>query len=51
VFSVPDTRDRFVKQGAAMPLGTPESFAKHIEAESARYGEVIRKAGIKLEQR
>jgi tripartite-type tricarboxylate transporter receptor subunit TctC len=49
VFSVQDTRDRFVKQGAAMPLGTPEDFARHIAAESARYGEVIRKAGIKLE--
>ena len=49
IFSVEDTRNRFVQQGAAMPLGTPESFSKHIEAESARYGEVIRKAGIKLE--
>jgi tripartite-type tricarboxylate transporter receptor subunit TctC len=49
VFSVPDTRNRFVQQGAAMPLGTPEAFAKFIEAESARYGEVISKAGIKLE--
>jgi tripartite-type tricarboxylate transporter receptor subunit TctC len=50
IFSVTDTRNRFVAQGAAMPLGTPEAFARHIEAESARYGEVIRKAGIKLEQ-
>jgi tripartite-type tricarboxylate transporter receptor subunit TctC len=49
IFSVPDTRNRFVAQGAAMPLGTPEAFAKHIEADSARYGEVIRKAGIKME--
>jgi tripartite-type tricarboxylate transporter receptor subunit TctC len=50
IFSVPDTRNRFVQQGAAMPLGTPEAFAKHIEAESARYGDIIRRAGIKLEQ-
>ena len=49
VFSAPDTRDRFVQQGAAMPLGTPESFGKFIEAESARYGDIIRRAGIKLE--
>ena len=49
VFSVEDTRNRFVQQGAAMPLGTPEAFAQHIKAESARYGDVIRKAGIKLE--
>jgi tripartite-type tricarboxylate transporter receptor subunit TctC len=49
VFSVADTRDRFVEQGAAMPLGTPEAFAKFIRAESDRYGEIISKAGIKLE--
>jgi tripartite-type tricarboxylate transporter receptor subunit TctC len=49
IFSVEDTRNRFVQQGAAMPLGTPEAFARHIKAESDRYGEVIRKAGIKLE--
>jgi tripartite-type tricarboxylate transporter receptor subunit TctC len=49
VFSVKETRDRFVQQGAAMPLGTPEAFAKFIKAESERYGEVISKAGIKLE--
>jgi tripartite-type tricarboxylate transporter receptor subunit TctC len=49
VFSAPDTRDRFVQQGAAVPLGTPEAFAKFIEAESARYGDIIRRAGIKME--
>jgi len=49
VFSVPDTRNRFVQQGAAMPLGTPEAFGQFIKAESDRYGDVIRKAGIKLE--
>lgn len=42
-------RNRFVQQGAAMPLGTPEAFAQFIRAESDRYGEVIAKAGIKLE--
>jgi tripartite-type tricarboxylate transporter receptor subunit TctC len=49
VFSVPETRSRFVEQGAAMPLGTPEAFAKFIEAESVRYGDIIKRAGIKLE--
>jgi tripartite-type tricarboxylate transporter receptor subunit TctC len=49
VFSAPDTRDRFVQQGAALPLGTPDAFGKFIEAESARYGDIIRRAGIKLE--
>ncbi|MEA3026005.1 MAG: hypothetical protein QOF91_1290 [Alphaproteobacteria bacterium] len=49
IFSTPDASGRFVNQGAAVPLGTPESFAQFIEAESNRYGDVIRRAGIKLE--
>jgi tripartite-type tricarboxylate transporter receptor subunit TctC len=49
VFSVPDTRNRFVQQGAAMPLGTPESFGQFIQTESDRYGGIIKRAGIKLE--
>ena len=49
VFSAPDVSGRFVKQGAAVPLGTPEAFAKFIEAESNRYGDVIRRAGIKID--
>ena len=49
IFSAPDARGRFVNQGAAVPLGTPESFAQFIEAESDRYGDVIQRAGIKLE--
>ncbi len=49
VFTVPDTRKQFVAQGAAMPLGTPEDFARHIADNTARFGEVIRRAGIKAE--
>jgi tripartite-type tricarboxylate transporter receptor subunit TctC len=49
VFATTDASDRFVKQGAAVPLGTPEAFGKFIVAESERYGEVIRRAGIKIE--
>jgi tripartite-type tricarboxylate transporter receptor subunit TctC len=49
VFASPDASDRFLKQGAAMPLGTPEAFAKFMIAESDRYGEVIRRAGIKID--
>ena len=49
IFSVPDTSSRFVNQGAAVPLGTPESFARFMEAESTRYGDVIKRAGIKMD--
>jgi tripartite-type tricarboxylate transporter receptor subunit TctC len=49
VFSKTDARDRFVKQGAAMPLLAGDDFAKFIKAESDRYGDVIARANIKLE--
>jgi tripartite-type tricarboxylate transporter receptor subunit TctC len=47
VFAASDARDRFVSQGAAMPLGTPEAFRDFIAAQTERFGEVIRRAGIK----
>jgi tripartite-type tricarboxylate transporter receptor subunit TctC len=48
-FETPEVRDRLSKQGLQLPLGTPEAFAAFIAAESARWGEVIRQGGIKLE--
>jgi tripartite-type tricarboxylate transporter receptor subunit TctC len=48
-FGQPDARAKFVAQGAAMPLGTPELFASFIAAQTARFGEVIRRAGIKAQ--
>jgi tripartite-type tricarboxylate transporter receptor subunit TctC len=49
VFSKPDVSGRFLNQGAAMPLLAQAEFAKFIKDETERYGEVIRRAGIKLE--
>ena len=49
VFSDPEARDRFVSQGATLPLGTPEALGAHVAAESKRWGRVIRAAGIKLD--
>jgi tripartite-type tricarboxylate transporter receptor subunit TctC len=49
VFSAPDLNARFVGQGMALPLGTPEAFGAHVAAESERWGEVIRKGNIKIE--
>jgi tripartite-type tricarboxylate transporter receptor subunit TctC len=48
-FGQPDAREKFVAQGAAMPLGAPELFVRHIADQTARFGEVIRRAGIKAE--
>jgi tripartite-type tricarboxylate transporter receptor subunit TctC len=48
-FTARDVQERFAAQGFILPLGTPEAFATHITAESKRWGEVIRRAGIRLE--
>jgi tripartite-type tricarboxylate transporter receptor subunit TctC len=44
-----DVRERFVSQGAALPLGTPEALGTFVAAESQRWGRVIASAGIKIE--
>src|SRR5262245_55340342 len=49
IFKSPDLKGRLEAQGLTLPLGSPEDFAKHIAAESARWGEVIRKGNIKIE--
>jgi tripartite-type tricarboxylate transporter receptor subunit TctC len=48
-FEAPDVRERLSKQGLRLPLGTPEEFAAFIAGENARWSEVIRQGGIKLE--
>jgi tripartite-type tricarboxylate transporter receptor subunit TctC len=47
--AAPDVRKRYVTQGASLPLGTPAEFGKHAAAERQKWGEVIRRAGIKME--
>lgn len=49
VFSKPDANGRFLNQGAAVPRLAQDAFARFMAAESERYGNVIRRAGIKLE--
>jgi tripartite-type tricarboxylate transporter receptor subunit TctC len=49
VFSAPAIRDRFVAQGAVLPLGTPEAFGAHITAEYRKWGPVIARAGIRID--
>jgi tripartite-type tricarboxylate transporter receptor subunit TctC len=48
-FSASDVRERFIAQGMTLPLGTPEQFSAYVAAESKRWGDIIRKAGIKTE--
>jgi tripartite-type tricarboxylate transporter receptor subunit TctC len=48
-FEAPEVRERLAAQNLTLPLGTPEDFAAHIAAETKRWGDVIRTAGIKME--
>jgi len=48
-FAPPEVRQRFVSQGATLPLGTSDEFAAHTTAERVKWGDVIRRANIRLE--
>jgi tripartite-type tricarboxylate transporter receptor subunit TctC len=48
-FATPENRDRFAKQGLATMLGTPEETAAFVAAESKRWGDVIRRANIRIQ--
>jgi tripartite-type tricarboxylate transporter receptor subunit TctC len=47
-FSAPDVREQFARQGVTLPLGTPEALRAHVEAETKKWGDVVRKANITL---
>jgi tripartite-type tricarboxylate transporter receptor subunit TctC len=47
-FTSADLKARFEAQGLTLPLGSPEDFAKHIAAETVRWGKVIRKGNVAM---
>ncbi len=47
--TLPDIRERFVQLGAEPTTSTPEAFTKLVRDELAKWGKVIRAAGIKVE--
>jgi tripartite-type tricarboxylate transporter receptor subunit TctC len=47
ILDLPDVRESFAKQGTDPAGGTPEQFDAFMRAESARWREVVIKAGIK----
>jgi tripartite-type tricarboxylate transporter receptor subunit TctC len=49
IFAEPEVRARFEAQGMAVPLGTPEAFRAYQDADAKRWGEVVKRAGIKIE--
>jgi len=49
VLATQELKDAFAKQGADVETSTPEEFAKMIVTEKARWAEVIRKSGAKVD--
>jgi tripartite-type tricarboxylate transporter receptor subunit TctC len=47
--NLPDVKEKVAAQGNDIIGDTPEAFAKFIRAESAKWGRVVKQAGIKLE--
>jgi tripartite-type tricarboxylate transporter receptor subunit TctC len=47
--STPEARDWFAQQGAEIVGDTPEEFAAFVRTDHARWGKIIREAGIKAE--
>jgi tripartite-type tricarboxylate transporter receptor subunit TctC len=47
--AAPDLRERFVAQGAEPGGGSPEAFAAFMRDEYARWGRVVREAGVKAD--
>ena len=49
ILQLPDVRASFIDTGSNPNGSTPEEFAAYLRAEQARWGKLIRDAGIKLE--
>jgi tripartite-type tricarboxylate transporter receptor subunit TctC len=45
---MPDVREKLAALGADAVGGTPQEFAQRLRAENARWGDAIRKSGVKL---
>jgi tripartite-type tricarboxylate transporter receptor subunit TctC len=49
VLAMPELRETLAKQGADAAGGSPEQFAAFMREETARWGEVVKQAGIKAD--
>jgi tripartite-type tricarboxylate transporter receptor subunit TctC len=47
--NAPDVREQVAASGAEVAAGTPEDFAAIIRSETAKWGKIIKDAGIKAQ--
>lgn len=49
ILKMPDVQASFAKQGATAMFGSPQDYAAFMQAESQRWGEIVRKNKIKID--
>ena len=49
ILKMPDVQSSFAKQGATTMFGSPQDYAAFMQAESQRWGAVVRKNNIKID--
>jgi tripartite-type tricarboxylate transporter receptor subunit TctC len=49
IMATPDARERMAALGADIVTGTPEQFADYIKVETAKWGQLIRETGTRLD--
>ena len=47
--STPEAKEKLLGQGANAAGGSPEDFAKHIQAETAKWAKVVKESGAKVD--
>lgn len=49
ILTAPEFQERMRKQGAEPMIGSPADFAKRIDDETNKFGELVKEAGVKIE--